>query len=158
LPAADLLSAARAKPGQLTIGSVGPGTAQHVAFETLRQAADVNITFVPYAGNAPVVSAILGAHLDSAWVNYPDVGQQIRAGKLRAVATTLRDRFEELPNVPTIAESGFKNFQSETWAGLVAPAKTPSETITQLSIWFAEAMQALEVKANVVAAGLRLAA
>jgi tripartite-type tricarboxylate transporter receptor subunit TctC len=105
----------------LTIGSVGPGAAQHVAFETLRQAADVNTTFVPYAGNAPVVSAILGGHLASAWVNYPDVGEQIRAEKLRAFATTLRHRFEELPNVPTIAESGFKNFQSETWAGLVAP-------------------------------------
>jgi tripartite-type tricarboxylate transporter receptor subunit TctC len=151
----DLLSAARKNPGQLTIGSVGPGTAQHVAFEMLRQAADVNMTFVPYAGNAQVVSPILGSHLDSAWLNYPDVGEQIRAGKLRALATTLRERFEELPSVPSISESGFKDFQSETWTGLVAPAKTPHDTIAQLSTWFTEAMQAPDVNARLITAGLR---
>jgi tripartite-type tricarboxylate transporter receptor subunit TctC len=152
---ADLLSAARAKPGQITIGSVGPGTAQHVAFESLRQAADVSMTFVPYAGNAPVVSAILGGHLDSAWVNYPEVGEQIRAGKLRALATTLRERFKELPDVATVSESGFQNFESATWEGLVAPAKTPGEIIAQLSTWLTESMQDPEVKAKFATAGLQ---
>lgn len=151
----DLLAAARAKPGELTVGSVGPATAQHVAFEMFRRAAGINMTFVPFAGNAPVVNAILGGHLDSAWVNYPDVGEHLRSGKLRALATTLPKRFKELSEIPTIAESGYPNFESETWVGIVAPAKTPAQTIVQLAKLFTDAMQAPEVKAKLVAVGLR---
>lgn len=152
---ADLLSAARAKPGQLTIGSVGPATAQHVAFEMFSQAVGINMTFVPFAGNAPVVNEILGGHLDSAWVNYPDVGEHVRSGTLRALATTLKTRFEELPDVPTIAESGYPDFESETWVGIVAPAKTSPQAIAQLETWLTDALQAPEVKAKFVAVGLR---
>lgn len=151
----DLLAAARAKPGELTVGSVGPATAQHIAFEMFRRAAGINMTFVPFAGNAPVVNAILGGHLDSAWVNYPDVGEHLRSGKLRALATTLPKRFKELPEVPTIAESGYPNFESETWVGIVAPAKTPAQTVGQLAKLFADAMQAPEVKAKFLSVGLR---
>jgi tripartite-type tricarboxylate transporter receptor subunit TctC len=149
----DLLEAARAKPGELTLGSVGPGTASHIAFEMLKRAANVNITFVPYPGNSPSVSALLGGHVTSVFANYAEVAEQIKAGKLRALATSSRTRIEPLPDVPTVAEFGYKDYEADLWYGVVAPAKTPKETLSQLADWFTAAMQAPETKPKLVAQG-----
>jgi tripartite-type tricarboxylate transporter receptor subunit TctC len=151
---ADLLAAARAQPGTLTNASVGPATAQHIAFEMLKRAANVDIGFIPFPGNGPAVNALLGGHVTSVIVNYPEVAEQIKAGKLRPLATTLAARIEELPDVPTVAESGFKDFESETWIGLVAPPKTPGDIVTQLAAWAAAALQAPDIKAKLIAVGL----
>ena len=151
---ADLLAAARAHPGTLTNASVGPATAQHIAFEMLKRAAKVEMSFVPFAGNAPAVNALLGGHVTSVIVNYPEVAEHVRAGKLRALATTLAARIEEMPDVPTVAESGFMNFETETWIGLVAPPKTPRDAVAQLISWTVAALQVPEVKAKLVAGGL----
>jgi tripartite-type tricarboxylate transporter receptor subunit TctC len=150
----DLINAARAKPGELTLASVGPASAQHIAFEMLKRRANIDVTFVPFAGNAPAVNSLLGGHVTSVLVNYPEVAEQLHAGKLRALAMTLRERIEQLPSVPTVAESGYTDFETDTWIGLMAPARTPKETITQLSKWFMEAMQVPEVKAKLVKLGL----
>ena len=91
----------------------------------LKRAANVDITFVPFSGNVPAVNALLEGHVTSAIVNYPEVAEQVKSGKLRALATTLLARLEETPDVPTVAESGFPEFETETWIGLVAPPKTP---------------------------------
>jgi tripartite-type tricarboxylate transporter receptor subunit TctC len=150
----DYLADARAHPGTLTNASVGPATGHHIAFEMLKRAANVDITFVPFPGNVPAVNALLGSHVTSVIVNYQDVAGQLKAGKLRALATTLRARLEELPDVPTVIESGLKDFETETWIGLVAPPKTPQATVAQLASSTGSALQAPEVKAKLLAVGL----
>jgi tripartite-type tricarboxylate transporter receptor subunit TctC len=150
----DYLAAARAQPGALTNASVGPATAQHIALEMLKRAANVDISFVPFSGNAPAVNALLGGHVTSVIVNYPEVSEQLKAGKLRALATTLRARIEEIPDVPTVAESGFSDFETETWIGLVAPPKTAQPAVAQLASWTISALQMPEVKAKLLAVGL----
>jgi len=149
-----LLRAARTNPGELTLASVGPATAQHIAFEVLKRAANVDINFVPYSGNAPAVNALLGGHVTSVLVNYPEVAEHLKTGTLRALATGSRTRLEQLPTVPTIAESGFKDYEAEAWLGLVAPAMTPKETVLELAAWFTAAMQESAVKAKLETLGL----
>jgi tripartite-type tricarboxylate transporter receptor subunit TctC len=148
---AELFSAARAKPGILTLASVGPASTQQIAFEMLKRAANVDLTHIPYAGNAPAVNALLGGQVTSALVNYSEVFEHVGAGKLRALATTSRSRIDSLPDVPTVAESGYDNYEAEVWFGLVAPAKTPKETIFRLASWFTAALQAPDVKSKLVA-------
>jgi len=150
---ADVLGAARAKPGELTLASVGPATTQHIAIEVLKHMANVNITYIPYPGDAPAVNALLGEHVTSAVVTYPAVAEQLKAGKLRALATASLARIEPLPEVPTVAESGYQNYEADTWYGVVAPAKTPQEAISHLAGWFSSALQAPEVKPKLVAQG-----
>jgi tripartite-type tricarboxylate transporter receptor subunit TctC len=112
------------------------------------------LIFVPYTGSAPAVSALLGEHVVSGIADYGVVAEQLKAGKLRVLATTSRTRIEPLPEVPTVAESGFKDYEADAWYGIVAPAKTSKEILSQLTIWLTEAMQVSEVRAKLVALGL----
>lgn len=151
---ADLFGAARAKPGALTLASVGPGSVSHVAFEKLKRLAKVEMTFVPYPGNAPAMNALLGEHVTSAFGDYAVFAEQIKARRLRALATASRIRIEWLPDVPTIAESGYTDFEAGYWIGLFAPAKTPKETVSQLASWTTAAMHVLEAKGKLTALGI----
>src|SRR5712691_4661407 len=139
---ADLIDAARAKPGELTLASVGPATAQHIGLEKLKRAAHVDLTYVPYAGGAPAINALLGEHVTSVFAEYAPLAEHLKAGKLRALATSARMRIEPLPDLPTVAESGYKDYEVDLWWSLFAPAKTPKESISQLAGWFTAAMQA----------------
>ena len=150
----DLLDAARAKPGNLTLASIGPASAAHIAFEALKRAAKVDMTFVPYPGASLAVNALLGDHVTSFFGNYTDVGEQLKAGKLRALAAASPTRIEPLPDLPTIAESGYKDFRLDIWFGLFAPAKTPKETVSQFAGWFTAALRAPETKSKLIALGL----
>jgi tripartite-type tricarboxylate transporter receptor subunit TctC len=151
---ADLLNAARAKPGELSLASAGPASSPHLAFETLKRAAGVNMIYVPYQGSGPAVNALLGEHVTSVLASYPNVVEQVRTGTLRALATASPTRIPELPDVPTIADSGFKDYESDIWFGVMAPAKTPDETVTQAAGWFTAALQAPEVKSKLGPQGL----
>jgi tripartite-type tricarboxylate transporter receptor subunit TctC len=151
---ANLVDAARAKPGQLTMASIGPGSTQHIAFELFKRTASVDMTFVPYTAAAPVLNALLGEHVTSAFADYATTGEQLKARKLRALATASRTRIEPLPDVPTVAESGYPDYEVEVWYGLVVPAKTPKDSVSQLTNWFAAALQVPEVKGKLEAMGL----
>jgi tripartite-type tricarboxylate transporter receptor subunit TctC len=151
---ADLLKAARAKPGGLTLAGPGPATTIHIGFEMLKRAANVDMTFVPYPGGAPAVTALLGDHVTSMLADYAGVAEQLKAGRLRALATASPTRVELLPDVPTVAESGYKDFEVDLWFGLVAPAKTPKETASRLAGWFTAALQVPEIKAKLAIQGL----
>ena len=151
---ADLLDAAHAKPGDLTLGSGGPGSSLHIGFEVIRRAAGVNITYVPYGGNAPAVSALLGGHLTTVYADYPTVVEQLKAGTLRALATGARTRAEPLPDVPTVAEAGFKDYDLDIWYGLVAPARTPKEVLNGLADQVSAAVAAPEMKPKLALQGL----
>jgi tripartite-type tricarboxylate transporter receptor subunit TctC len=150
---ADLMSAARAKPGELTFASVGPATAQHIGFERLRRAANVDMTYVPYSGGAPAINTLLGGHVTAVFAEYAPLAEHIKAGTLRALATSSRARIAPLPDLPTVAESGYSDYEVDLWWSLFAPAKTPKETVAQLADWFRASMQAPEVKAKLIAQG-----
>ena len=126
---ADLLAAARNKPGNLTLASI---PISRIAFEMLKRAAGVDMTFVPYSGSAPAVNALLGDHITSVLAVYPTVAEQVKSGKLRAIVTTSGSRIEPLPDLSTVVESGYKNYSEEAWFGLVAPAKTSKEVIKMM--------------------------
>jgi tripartite-type tricarboxylate transporter receptor subunit TctC len=111
------------------------------------------MTFVPYSGAAPSVNAILGAHVTATLVDYSAAAPQLAAGNLRALAVTTQARIEPLPDVPAVGET-WRDFESEGWFGLVVPAKTPQETVSQLAGWFGAALQRPEVKARLVSQGL----
>jgi tripartite-type tricarboxylate transporter receptor subunit TctC len=151
---ADLIAAARAKPGELSMAGVGPGATQHIGIELFKRVANVNLIYVPFSGGAPAINALLGEHVTAVLQNYSEVVEQLKAGKLRALAATSTKRIEPLPDVPTVAELGFKDYDVEVWFGVVAPAKTPKETVAQLSGWFTAAMQAPDVKPKLLNLGL----
>ena len=150
----DLMNAARVQPDNLTLAAVGPGSDAQIALEKLKRAANVDITFIPYSGSAPAVNALLGEHVSSAIAAYASVAEHLKSGKLRALATTAQARIEALPDLPTVAESGYKDYGVDVWFGLFAPAKTPKAIVRQLADWFTAAIQAPEVKPKLVDQGL----
>ena len=151
---AELLDAARARPGELTLAAVGPGTLSHVAIEMLKRAANVNMTFIPYPGAPLAVNALLGEHVTAFFGSYPNVAANLNTGKLRALATASRTRIDLLPDVPTMAKSGYKDYEASLWFGLFAPAKTPQAIVSQLADWLRAALLVPEVKAKLVEQGL----
>jgi tripartite-type tricarboxylate transporter receptor subunit TctC len=147
------VNAVHAKPGELTVASF-TATSAHIGFEMLRRRADIDMNFVPYPGGAPAVTALLGEHVTSAFINYSDVAEQLNAGRLRALATASQTRIESLPDVPTVAESGFDGYEAESWFGLFAPAKTPKDTTLRLAGWFTAATREPEFRAKLAIQGL----
>ena len=144
---ADLINAAHAQPGVLTLGTIGPATSTQLAFEMLKYKAKANITFVPFPGYTPAVQALLGKQITAAIADFSTLQGQIQTGKLRALATTARTRVASLPNVPTVAEFGY-DVKQEFFGGVVAPAKTPKEAIARLTDLFKTALQAPTIKAK----------
>jgi tripartite-type tricarboxylate transporter receptor subunit TctC len=150
----ELFADAKARPGELSYATVGPATTQHIAGEALRRAAGLNITYVPYPGGAPAVNALLGGHVAAVLTNYSEVMEQVNAGKLRALAVTTSERIPPLPDVPTLSEAGHKDLEATAWFGMMAPPKTPKETMTQLITTFKAALQTPDVSSKLTAQGL----
>ncbi len=151
---AEFVDAARAKPGELSISTVGPNTTQHIAVERFKRAAGINLTYVPFTGGAPAINALLGGHVSAVLQNYSEAGPQVKAGALRALAVPSPERVPPLPDVPTIIESGYKDFIADVWFGLVAPARTPQPIIAQYIEWFGSAIEAPDVKEKLTAHAL----
>jgi tripartite-type tricarboxylate transporter receptor subunit TctC len=129
----DLLAAARRDPGAVTFASPGNGTVSHLAGELLQRASGVKFTHVPYKGAAQAMTDLLGGQVQSFMSSVPSALAQIKGGRLRAVAVTSAKRAAEMPEVPTIAESGYAGFDATTWYGLLAPAGTPAAVIKRLN-------------------------
>ena len=143
---AELIAAAKAKPGGLTLGVNGPATAQHLTGELFKRVAGVDMTYVPFTGGAPTVNALLGQHVTSVIANYSEVFEHVKAGTLRPLAAMGKTRISLLPDLPTMDELGYKDFDMNVWFGLVTPGKTPRDKVTELGEWFAAAMQVPEIK------------
>ena len=137
----DYLKLATSKPGAVSYGGTGPASIIHIAGELLKRDAKVDITYVPYPGSPPAMNATLAGTITAVMANYSDLKGQIEAGALRAIAVPAKKRAEALPNVPTLAESGFNNLDAAVWFGFVAPAKTPKETLAQLSQYISDAVK-----------------
>jgi tripartite-type tricarboxylate transporter receptor subunit TctC len=151
---ADLIGAARAKPGAVTLATNGSGSSIHIASEMLKRAANVDITLVPYTGTAPVINALVGGHVTAAFTDYLAASEQVKSGNLRMLAVASPKRVATLPDVPTLAEAGYGGIEADAWFGVAAPAQTPPETLAQLAGWFTAALRAPEVQVKVANLGL----
>ena len=125
----DFLAAAKAKPGALTYGSAGPGTAPHMAMELLRLQAGIDLLHVPYTGVAPAINDVMGGRVTAMLVNFLSAKPQIDGGTLRALAMSSAKRSPFMPDLPTISESGVPGFEAIQWFGLLAPAGTPKAIV-----------------------------
>lgn len=128
----DFLAAAKAKPGALTYGSAGPGTAPHMAMELLRLQAGIDLLHVPYTGVAPAINDVMGGRVTAMLVNFLSAKPQIDGGTLRALAMSSAKRSPFMPDLPTISESGVPGFEAIQWFGLLAPAGTPKAIVDRL--------------------------
>lgn len=129
----DLIKDAKARPGQVNSASPGNGTVAHLSSELLQQVANFKTQHIPYKGFNHALNDLIGGQVDMFMSSVPTVLGHVRSGKLRALAVTSLQRSTELPDVPTVAESGYPNFEAITWFGLVAPAGTPATTINILN-------------------------
>jgi tripartite-type tricarboxylate transporter receptor subunit TctC len=150
----DLVAEARANPGKVTFASGGPASSLHVAIEVLRLATKIDTNYVPYGGTAPAVNALVGGHVQAVWADYPTVVSQLKAGTLRGLVTTSPQRVADLPNVPTLNETGITRYEAEIFYGMVAPAKTPPAAVAQLSDLLLAAMKTPEVQPKLAQQGL----
>ncbi len=125
----------------------------HLTGELLQRAAGVKLTHVPYKGASQALTDTLGGQVQSFMSSVPSALSQIRAGRLRAIAVTSAKRAQELPEVPTIAESGYRGFEASTWYGLLAPAGTPMTIIARLSVEVNRLLKTAEVRERLAAEG-----
>ena len=137
----EFIALAKARPGQLNYGSAGNGSAGHLAFEYLKMAADIFVLHVPYRGTGPQLTDLLAGRLDAASVGAPAILAHVKSGKLRAIATGTRERLPQLPEVPTVAESGYPGFEMTQWYGLNAPASMPQAAIDKIAEACGQAMR-----------------
>jgi tripartite-type tricarboxylate transporter receptor subunit TctC len=130
---ADLVALAKQKPGKLNYGSAGAGTPGHLTGEMFKTAAGINVQHVPYKGSAPAVTDLIAGQIDIMFDPLQSVLSNVEAGKLRALALSSKARSTVLPNVPTIAESGYSGFESTAWWAVFAPANLPPTSAATLA-------------------------
>jgi tripartite-type tricarboxylate transporter receptor subunit TctC len=151
---AELVAGTKAQAGTLVFATVGPATTQHIGFEQFRQLSKIDVTYVPYPGGAPAMTALLGGHVHAVLTNYSEAVEQLHAGKVRALAVASQKRIPPLPDVPTADELGYKGYHAEVWFGVMAPAKTPRKATAQLASWFQAALKAPELTPRLLKLGL----
>lgn len=141
----DLITLAKAAPGRITYGSTSTGGSPHMSAELLEMMAGIAMTHVPYKGAAPMLTDLVGGHIDVGFDNMPSSIAFVRAGKLRAVAVTTKERWPGEPDIPTVAESGVPGYAVSGWFGILAPAGTPKEIVDLLQRTIAESVKSPEV-------------
>ena len=153
---AELVAMAKAKPGQLSYASSGNGTSTHLAAELFKALAGVDITHIPYKGSAPAVADTIAGHVPMIVDSVASSTAQVKAGKLKALATTGPKRLAVLPELPTVAESGYPGFASVAWVGLLAPAGTPKAIVEQLNAQVLKVMALPETRERMAAFGVEI--
>jgi tripartite-type tricarboxylate transporter receptor subunit TctC len=151
---AEFVALAKAKPGAINYGSSGIGNAGHLAGELFRMVAKIDIVHVPYKGGGPATTDLLGGQIAAVFATPASVVGHIKAGRLRALATTGAQRSPAMPEVPTIAESGYPGYEATNWYAYVAPAKTPKEILVRLNQELVTALAAPEVHEQLLSHGL----
>ena len=137
----ELIALAKSKPGRLSYGSAGNGSAGHLAFEYLKMTSDIFMLHVPYKGTGPMMQDLLSGRLDAASVGASALLPFIKAGKVRCIATGSTRRLEQLPDVPTVAEQGFPGFEMTQWYGMLAPASLQKAHVDKLAVECAKAVK-----------------
>jgi len=157
LPAAtvkELIALAKARPGSLNYASQGIGSNGHLTGEMFRQQTGIDIVHIPYKGSAPAVTDLLTGQVQLMFDNLPSVLEQIRAGRLRALAVTTSARTPALPDVPTLDESGLPGFDSSAWFAILAPGNTPAPVRADIEQAILGVMKDDEVKARLAELGI----
>ena len=150
----DLIAMAKANPGKLNFGSAGVGSQVHLAAENFADAAKIDITHVPYKGEAPGYTDLIGGQVQLMVGNFAAASALLGNNRLRALAVTGKQRSPQLPEVPTVAESGLPGFENSGWFGLLAPAGTPPEIIAKVQRDTAKVMATTEMKARLYVMGM----
>lgn len=151
VPAKDLkefIALAKAKPGTLSFASAGSGSVNHLAGELLKMQAGIDMIHVPYKGSGSIMPDLLGGQVDALFAAMPTVTSFIRDRRLRPIAVTTATRFRALPDVPTVAESGYPGYELSTWFGLLAPAGTPKPVLDRLHAEVVKALKEPSVRAR----------
>lgn len=154
----EFLEAAKQAPGKFSYASTGVGSMNHLVAEDLKRQSGVDILHVPYGGGGPAVQAVLGNTVGFTLLSYAALKGNIQAGKIKALAVTGTKRLADLPDVPTVAESGFAGFEAYSWIGIFAPAATPAPVVKKLSEDFQAALKHPEVSGKLTDAGFEVMA
>jgi tripartite-type tricarboxylate transporter receptor subunit TctC len=153
---AELVALAKAKPGQLSYASSGNGTSTHLAAELFKAVAAIDIAHIPYKGSAPAVTDVIAGQVPVLVDSVASSTAQVKAGKLKALATTSPKRLLVLPDLPTVAESGYPGFQSTAWIGLLAPAGTPKAIVEQINAAVIKVMALPETRERMAGFGAEI--
>ena len=149
---ADIVARAKARPGTLSYGSTGVGTAAHLAGALLDQMAGIETLHVPYRG-AVAINDLLSRRLDFMFATAPSVVEQIRTGQLRALAVSSRRRSRNFPELPTMQELGFPGFDASSWFGMAAPGRTPPEVVQKIATDTIAVLRRPEIERQLLEAG-----
>ena len=145
----DLLADAKKNPGQLTYGSAGPGTTPHFIGELVKLKTKIDMTHVPLGSESAAATAVLGGHVNVAFLTLGTTRSHIEAGTMRALAVASNRRLKDFPNVPTTVEKGFPELNLKIWVGFFAPAKTPPAILKRLAAAIGESLKDAEVAAHI---------
>jgi tripartite-type tricarboxylate transporter receptor subunit TctC len=144
----ELLALAKAEPGKLNYASAGNGAANHLAMELFKSMAGVNVTHVPYKGAPQAITDLIGGSVNLMFNSIPPVLQHIKSGRLKLLAVSSAKRSPQLPDAPTVSEAGVPGYESTTWFGLLAPAKTPKQIVARLNELMVKVVRAPETKSQ----------
>lgn len=129
----EFVASVKAQPGKLSYASAGNGSVSHLSMAMFTQRAQLDMVHVTYKGGAPALSDVIAGHVPAYFANVPEVLPQMSSGRIRVLAVSSKTRVPQLPNVPTVAEAGYPGFQSATWNGLAAPARTPKAVVDRIA-------------------------
>lgn len=149
----DIIDMAKAKPGTVAFASVGNGSPGHLAGAMMAGAANVKMTHIPYRGGGPAVTDVMGGQVPLLWVSIPAAANFVKAGKLKALAVSTTKRSAVFPDVPTMIESGFKDFEVDSWYAMFVPTGTPKTTIDRLNAAANKVLALPEVKEKLLNQG-----
>ncbi|MBM3408427.1 MAG: tripartite tricarboxylate transporter substrate binding protein [Betaproteobacteria bacterium] len=150
----ELVDYAKRNPGRLSYGSFGNGTTAHFAGEMLKSQAGIFVVHIPYRGQGPALTDLLGGNIDMMFGNLPDFLPHIRSGKLKALGTTYLSRAPLAPDIPTVAEQGFPGFETDSWYGIVAPSSMPRELVEKINAALNRALDDPTINKNLADRGI----
>jgi tripartite-type tricarboxylate transporter receptor subunit TctC len=149
----ELTELAKAKSGTLNYASVGNGSPGHIAGEMYKLRAKVEMAHIPYKGGGPAVTDVIGGQVPLLWVSIPAAAGFVKSGKLKALAVTTRKRSQAFPDVPTMMESGFTDFEVDSWFAMFVPARTPGAVVTRLHAAITQVLKEPEIRDKLLAQG-----
>ena len=155
---AELVALAKARPGKLSYASIAVGSASHLTMEMLKTAANVDIVHIPYKGSAPAVTDILGGNVQTAFFVPGNVLQYVKSGQIRLIASTGKKRFATTPNIPTMIESGFADFEAVAWIGFLTTGGTPRPIIDRFNREIVKILNTPEVRDKLLAVEFEMVA
>jgi len=150
---AEMMAYGKANPGKLTYGSSGNGTTLHLSGELFNLMSGSKITHIPYKGSTPAVADLMGGQISMIFDNMPSVIQQVKSGRLKALAVTSAQRNPQLPEIPTIQEVGVAGYEVWSWFGLLAPAATPKPIVDKLNASIVDIIKQPDVQAKIIELG-----